>query len=90
MKATIHRCEWIGKGRVIAKVSEEEVEIPVHNRLEFLQGIVGGLIDVYHHYGRDLIVNDEGLLEGLPLNPWAHEQGLGLVGNIVEVHGKLP
>ncbi len=88
MKAKIHKCEWLIEG-IIARVSREEVDVPKKNRLEFLQKEVSGLIDIYEHNGRDLVVNDEGLLLGLPLNQWASEQGLNLAGTIIEIHGKL-
>ena len=89
MKATIHKCEWLDDDQRIAKISREEIELPKKNRLEFLQKIVGGLIDFVYLDDKDLIINDEGLLLNLPLNPFAISLGYHLVGNIVEVHGKL-
>lgn len=86
MKATIHKCECLNN---ITIISSEDVELPKRDRLKFMQDIVGGLIDIYHHNGRDLVVNDEGILLGLPLNPWAKKQKLNLFGSIIEVHGVL-
>ena len=86
MKATLHliRLEegCLLRGRI-------HVELPTKDRLKYMQKVVDGLIDIYHHQGRDWVVNDEGLLLDLPLNPWALEQGLQIAGNIIEVHGVL-
>lgn len=70
----------------------EEIELPKLNRLQFMQKTVGGLIDIYYHQetGRDWIINDEGLLDELPLNAWALHQGLEVAGTIIEIHGVLP
>ena len=89
MKATFHKCEWYGDEKKVSIFSKEEIEIPKDCTLEFLQDLVGGLIEIYNHEGKDLIFNEEGSLLNLPLNPFAVSQGLYLVGNIIEVHGVL-
>lgn len=88
MKATIHYVEH-NESEDIILYRKEDVELPTKKRLEFLQEKVGGLIDIYHHNGRDWVLNDEGILLYLPLNIFAFENGLKLFGTIVEVHGIL-
>jgi len=90
MKATIHHCKWIDEIQGIAHYSTELVELPPKS-LDFLQREVGGYIDIWHNEktGRDWVINDEGILLGLPLNKFALEQNLGLCGTIIEVHGVL-
>lgn len=75
---------------IIANISTSEIEIPEKDSLKTLQDLVGGYIEVYHHEGRNWVVNEEGLLEGLPFNPFAMKHGLNLAGSIVEIHGVLP
>lgn len=91
MQATLHKCQWMDKhsGMAIAEIDKIPIELPKEGRLEFLQKIVDGYIEVVHVDGRDWVVNEEGLLHGLPLNP-ASPKGFHLVGNIVEIHGRLP
>lgn len=91
MKATFYKCEWMMKG-VVADYSEETIELPEDSgaRLDKLKKLVGGWIDIYNHEGNDVVLNDEGLLLELPLNPWAHRKGLTLAGNLVVIDGKLP
>jgi hypothetical protein len=91
MTATLHACVWKDDSHTIALIDTKEIEIPQKNRLQFLQNLVGGLIDIYHHEptGRDWVLNDEGLLDGLPLNNFARAQGLDIAGTIVEIHGQL-
>lgn len=91
MKATVHKCEWITEG-LLARVDDYEIDLPkaVDARLKVLQDLVGGKIDIYNHEGNDLVINDEGLLMDLPINPWGTNEGMTLAGNIVEVHGRLP
>ena len=49
-------------------------------RLEELQGYVGGLIDIVRLEDGDLlVVNDEGLIHGLPLN----EQASWIAGSVL-------
>lgn len=89
MKATIHECTQVDELDLVI-TSQTEVELP-EDSLSFLQKHVGGYIDIYHHKptGRDWVLNDEGLLLGMPLNPFAWEQGVQLVGTIIEIHGCL-
>jgi hypothetical protein len=91
MKATVHKCFWAVDNESHIEM-HIEVELPKESVLEYLQKQVDGLIDIYHHEptGRDWIVNDEGILLDLPMNRWAYDQGLGLCGTIVEIHGILP
>jgi len=92
MKATIHKVEWIDKEKRAVLTYKQEVNLPCNtaSRLKALQAYVGGWIDIYHHNGDDLVINDEGYIIGEPLNNWALDQGLKLFGTIVQVHGKLP
>lgn len=90
--ATIHKCEWEDDKQNSALYSKNTIKLPVKNRLEFLREVVAGPIDVYHHEptGRDWVINDEGLLLGLPLNPFStcyHD--LEICGTIIEIHGIL-
>ena len=89
MKATLHKCVWLNKENKIAQYSKEEITLSKESNLEFLQDLVHGLIEIYHHEGHDLIFNEEGLLLELPRNPLSDKVGFLLVGTIVEVHGKL-
>ncbi len=91
MRATVHKCEWKDQEKRIATVSSYDVELPRKEQLEFLQKLVGGYIDIYHHRpdGRDWVINDEGILELLPLNPFGLQRELMLCGTIVEIHGRL-
>lgn len=73
LKATIYRADG----------TKEDIEIPHKDRLEFLQNIVGGLIEIIHIVdylkslrgdfsgGKDLVINEEGRLIDLPPNPWS-------------------
>ena len=67
--------------------SIEAVKLPTttNERLKVLQGLVGGYIEVVPAYaGNLLIVNEEGLLEGLPLNTTASVAvGRQIVGDAV-------
>ena len=65
----------------------EEV-LPHKDTLQFLQGCVGGLIQVPGYFGERLTmyVNEEGLLMGLPVNKIATwVLGYSLVGDVVIV-----
>lgn len=88
VKATVHRCEWFVEGQ-IASMDTEEIELDRSEDLEKMQKIVGGLIAITTHKGKDLVVDDEGIIKGLPLNNWAKRQGLNLCGTVIEVHGEL-
>jgi len=90
MLATIHRSEWLNDNRDMSTFCQKTVELPRDGLLEFLQEQVGGYIDIYHHQGRDWVINDEGLLLKLPGNLFAIEHGLNICGTIVEIHGRLP
>jgi len=92
MKATIHKIEWLDKEKGEVLTYKQEVTLPCNSesRLKALQRYVGGWIDIYHHEGDDLVINDEGYIIEEPLNHWAFDQGLELFGTIVQVHGQLP
>ena len=64
----------------------EEVEI---NTLEDMQKAVGGLIEPFYREnmveGFDYYANEEGLLIGLPVNPWFDE----IVGNVIKVESEM-
>lgn len=89
--------------------SKERITIEESTSLDTLQKIVGGLIEVIYivplidelkgdfSKGKDLIINEEGLLLDLPVNPWSQLVGLNsrweneiFRGDIVLVDGKLP
>jgi len=62
----------------IIKTTGEIIETEPSNGTDFslteLQAVVGGFIEVVHlPDGRLMIVNDEGKLNGLPVNPKASE-----------------
>lgn len=88
MKAIVHVSKWSVIGEEV-EVNDYEIEISDKTSLEQLQEIVGGYIEVVRFKEKDLIVNEEGLLHGLPLNYWAMQNGLNLVGTIVEINGRL-
>lgn len=98
-KATVYRVDG----------TKEEIEIDKKKSLETLQRIVDGLIEVVYivplldqlrgnfENGKDLVINEEGLLLDLPVNPWSQEVGLNSIweaqefrGDIVLVDGRLP
>ena len=60
-----------------ANGKKENVTIPKKNQLEFLQGLVGGNIEIVGvdswrgHTG--MVINEEGKLNGLPWNQTASE-----------------
>ncbi len=89
--------------------SKEQITIGKDTSLETLQKIVGGLIEVIHivpfldqirgdfSKGKDLILNEEGRLLHLPINPWSQLIGLNSIwedeefrGDLVLVDGRLP
>lgn len=62
----------------IIKTTGEIIETEPSNGTDFslteLQAVVGGFIEVVHlPDGRLMVVNDEGKLNGLPVNPKASE-----------------
>lgn len=62
----------------IIKTTGEIIETEPSNGTDFslteLQAVVGGFIEVVHlSDGRLMVVNDEGKLNGLPINPKASE-----------------
>ncbi len=88
MKATVHECKWMIEGEV-ASFRSFTIEFDENECYDILSGHVGGLIDVCHIDGKDIVVNDEGLLLNMPLNPWAKAQDMYLVGTIIECEGRL-
>lgn len=89
--------------------SREPLELNSKNRLETLQKLVGGNIEIIHivdffkslrdenSSGNDLIINEEGRLFDLPINPWsqfvAHNsiwEATQFRGDIILVDGRLP
>ena len=89
MKATVHECIWIIEGQV-SRFESFPLEFDENNFLELFQKIVGGYIDIVHMDDKDIVVHDEGLLYNQPLNPWAKQNNLYLVGTIIECEGRLP
>lgn len=92
MKATVYKVAWFNKEKKQVITHRQEIELPsdTERRLKALQKLVGGWIDIYHHKGDDLVINDEGYILEEPLNNWAFDQGLNLFGTIVRIHGQLP
>lgn len=87
MKATLYKVDG----------SKEPLTLTKKNRLETLQKLVGGYIEVININGKDLILNEEGLLLDLPLNPWSQYltfktvwEGQWFSGDIVLIDGVLP
>lgn len=60
--------------------------------LEEAQAIVGGLVELVHsplHRDWQILVNEEGLLEGLPFNDEATKLcGTGIVGPVIVLKGE--
>lgn len=85
--AKMHKCEWIGANLAEAYTCEIQLESEnIKSRVKELQELVGGYFDVVRYKDKLLYVDDEGLLKNKPLNPWATERGLHLVGTIIEVN----
>lgn len=78
-------------------------------RLKTLQKLVGGYIEVIYivplldqlkgnfENGKDLVINEEGRLLDLPVNPWSQFVGLNSIwededfrGDIILIDGRLP
>ena len=72
--AKYYKFQDMGANAGVAVYTVEDVE-PANGRdfsLEELQGYVDGLIEIVSLYdGRLMVVNDEGLINGLPINPLA-------------------
>lgn len=73
------------------------VVLPDKNTLDYLQSVVGGLIECVNINGNDLIVNEEGLINGLPYNPYSELitkgtpwEGQYFFGDIILINGELP
>lgn len=79
------------------------IELNEKNSLETLQKLVGGLIEVVHlvkhgeQKGHDLIINEEGLLLELPINPFSPLITINTIwnrqtffGDVVLILGQLP
>lgn len=92
MRATIHRVEWFNKVKGEILTFRQEISLPceLESRLRALQRYVGGCIDIYHHEGDDIVMNDEWCVLDEPINNWAFARGLQICGTIVQVHGRLP
>jgi hypothetical protein len=62
----------------------------VQPELEDCQKVVGGFVEmVYLEDGRQMLVNEEGLLKELPYNPIASQlAGHTIVGNAIVLEGK--
>jgi hypothetical protein len=89
--------------------SKEPLVLSPKTRLKTLQKLVGGLIEVIHIVklgthphsigleGNDLIINEEGNLLDLPINPWSQILGFNSIwederfrGDIILIDGRLP
>jgi hypothetical protein len=89
--------------------SKEPLILTPKTRLKKLQKLVGGSIEVIHIInlvdslkgdelaGKDLVINEEGRLLDLPINPWSKQVALNSVwqfeefrGNIILIEGRLP
>ena len=62
----------------------------IQPELEDCQKVVGGFVEmVYLEDGRQMLVNEEGLLKELPYNPIASQlAGHTIVGNAIVLEGK--
>lgn len=89
--------------------SKEPLILTAKTRLETLQKLVGGYIEVIHIVNliaslkgdklavKDLVINEEGKLLNLPINPWSRHVALNsewqfedFRGDIILVEGRLP
>lgn len=74
------------------KIELRDLELKDGSLLKALQAVVGGHIKIVHPryltHGLVMVVNEEGLIEGLPLNLYAsilygfHDHGQPIVGNV--------
>lgn len=85
--------------------TKETVRLNKKTRLDQLQKLVGGFVEViyliksgeeYLNNGKDLVLNEEGLLFDLPVNPWSAKIAQGTIweheefrGDLVLINGKL-
>jgi hypothetical protein len=77
--------------------SKESLILTPKTRLETLQKLVGGYIEVIHINGNDLVINEEGSLLNLHVNPWSYLVGKNSVwenvcfhGDLIMIEGRLP
>lgn len=89
--------------------SKEPLILTPKTRLKTLQKLVGGYIEVIHIVdllaslkddqltGNDLVINEEGRLLNLPVNPWSRHVALNSIwqfedfrGDIILIEGRLP
>lgn len=83
MKDTINVLHYTVDGEVHHKTIQKD------NLLQELQDLVGGYIQMVAKGSQALIVNEEGLLIGLPVNQSSHLFGFGeLRGDLVLMNSK--
>ncbi len=89
--------------------SKEPLILTPKTRLETLQKLVGGYIEIIHIVdliaslkgdklaGKDLVINEQGRLLDLPINPWSRHIALNsewqfedFRGDIILIEGRLP
>lgn len=77
--------------------SKEPLILQAKTRLETLQKLVDGYIEIIHINGNDIVLNEEGRLLKLPINPSSYEIGKNSIweneifrGNIIVIEGRLP
>lgn len=89
--------------------SKEPLILTPKTRLKTLQKLVGGYIEIIHiidlikilkdenFIGNDLVINEEGRLLELPVNPWSKEIAKNSIwqheefrGDIILIEGRLP
>lgn len=77
--------------------SKESLTLNAKTRLETLQKLVDGYIEIIHINGNDVVFNEEGRLLSLPINPSSYEIGKNSIweneifrGNIIVIEGRLP
>ncbi len=89
--------------------TSEAVSLKPRNRLKTLQKLVGGYIEIIYLFPyssqlgglvdgeKDLVINEEGALLNLPVNPWSSKIGYNTIwknqlfrGDVVLIEGRLP
>jgi len=89
--------------------SFEPLVLTPKTRLKTLQKLVGGYIEIIHIInlvdslkgnelaGKDLVINEEGLILDLPINSWSYHvtknsvwQNTMFRGDIILIEGRLP